>query len=188
MTFYLKTGLTGAKNINGQRLIIELLLDPKDVPILNTILTKNLKSGYIYHLFRDDPTQINNEYIYEDTDIKYRINKYYTNDEIEFYGLYYVVKLLSGEIIGTIDLYGDSNILEIGIFVDADYAGKNYATEAVEVMIRFLKNNSTIGKLKWQCDVTNFASIRVANKCGFQFDQEKDITPGRSSYVFYLDL
>lgn len=188
MSFYLKTGLSGARMINGPRLIMEILLDKNDQKKLIALHNENLSNNYIHSAFRDDPTAVTANSINEDITIKYDTNHQYARDEIEFYSIYYVIKLIPGNIIGAIDLYGDSHMVEIGIFIDKNHAGKNYGTESVKSVIDFLKKNSTIQKLKWECDINNVGSISIAKKCGFTYSNKTELYPGRFCYVFYLYL
>lgn len=188
MTFYLKTGLIGAKQIITDRLFLELLLDTNDHKRLMILHHENLANNYIHSSFRDHPSTININSINEDLTLKYDTNRFYSNDEIEFYSIYYVIKLVNGEIIGSVDLYGDSKIVELGIFIDRNHSGKKYGTEAIQSIIEFLRKNSTIQKLKWECDINNVGSISIAQKCGFIYNGNSEIYPGRQCYVFYLNL
>ena len=188
MTFYLKTGLNGAKIITSPRLFMEMLLDKNDYYKLIILQRANLANNYIKSAFRDHPTSVTDSSILEDLTIKYDTNRQYDHDEIEFYSIYYVIKLITGELIGTIDLYGDTQSVEFGVFIDASHSGKNYGTEAVQSIIQFLKKNSTVRKLKWECDVGNTGSITLAQKCGFVYSNQTEIYPGRFCYVFYLNL
>lgn len=56
---------------------------------------------------------------------------------------------------------------EIGFFVDQDYEGQGYITEAVRAALSFVFETLQAQRVRLRCDVTNLRSQRVAERCGF---------------------
>ena len=55
---------------------------------------------------------------------------------------------------------------EIGCFVDKDYEGKGYMTEAVQATLRFIFQYLNASRVSAECDETNDRSIRMIERCG----------------------
>ena len=55
---------------------------------------------------------------------------------------------------------------QIGFFVDKDYEGKGYMTEAVKVTLGFVFQHLNAFRICAECDETNVRSIRVLERCG----------------------
>jgi RimJ/RimL family protein N-acetyltransferase len=58
---------------------------------------------------------------------------------------------------------------EIGYWIGEPYWGRGYATEAVRAVIDHLFSVTDLDALSAGCRVTNLASRRVIEKCGFQW-------------------
>lgn len=62
---------------------------------------------------------------------------------------------------------------EVGFWANPDHRGRGYITEALGAIIDF-GFEFGLGAIGWRCEVhdgqPNFASARVAQKCGFVFD------------------
>ena len=56
---------------------------------------------------------------------------------------------------------------EIGYHIAKQYTGKGYATEAVNLYLDYLKNNTNIKVVYGVALLENKASIKVLEKCGF---------------------
>jgi len=54
----------------------------------------------------------------------------------------------------------------IGFFVDKDYEGKGYVTEAVKGALGFIFEYLQAHRVRLECDDTNERSCRVAERCG----------------------
>lgn len=59
---------------------------------------------------------------------------------------------------------------EISYFIDRDYINKGYATRAIREMIQYIFSKMDIEKVYCRIDPDNKASIRVAEKSGFQLE------------------
>ena len=82
----------------------------------------------------------------------------------------YVITLANGTVIGGcgFDLR-DGPVPEIGYWLGAKYWGKGYATEAVRALIDHVFTERGHTALQSSVRVTNPASRRVLEKCGFQW-------------------
>jgi RimJ/RimL family protein N-acetyltransferase len=58
---------------------------------------------------------------------------------------------------------------EIGYWIGEPFWGRGYATEAIRAVIDHLFSTTTLDEIAAGCRVTNIASRRVLDKCGFQW-------------------
>ena len=188
MTFFIKPGFLGIQSIPANRVSIDLLLDKQDYDTILGLHIKNLDNNYVQPLFKDKPSNISTETIKNDLWFRFTTNLWCECDEKKFYQLFFVIRLKSGEVIGAVDLYGSWAGVEMGIFIDKQYSGQNYGTEAITTMITFFKENTDIIKLKWECDYDNVGSLKIAKKCGFIFSHNIETRPDKIGSVFYQDL
>ncbi|MGF9695167.1 GNAT family protein [Rhizobium sp. 0TCS1.26] len=63
----------------------------------------------------------------------------------------------------------DDTTLEIGYWLGEPHWNKGYATEAAHALIDMAFRTRDIDQIDARCRVTNVASRRVIQKCGFQF-------------------
>ena len=57
---------------------------------------------------------------------------------------------------------------QIGYFVDKDYEGHGYVTEAVMGTLQFILDHLKAHRVRLECDDTNVRSYRVAERCGMR--------------------
>ena len=57
---------------------------------------------------------------------------------------------------------------EIGYFADVSHQGKGYVSEGVRAALVFCFENCRAHRVRLECDDTNLASARVAQRCGFR--------------------
>ena len=55
---------------------------------------------------------------------------------------------------------------QIGFFVDVDYEGQGYMTEAVKATLEFIFNHLKAYRISAECDETNIRSKKVLERCG----------------------
>ena len=187
MTFFVKDGLPGILSIPGNRINIELLRNKSDYDIILNLHVKNLKDNYIKSLFQENVADVTIETITRDLWSRFSTNLLCRWDEKRFYQLFFIIRLNSGEIIGAIDVYGSWAIAGLGIFISAEYSNQKYGTEAIMTIIQYLKENTDIIKLKWECDYDNMSSLKIAKKCGFTFSHNFEIRTENVGSTFYLD-
>jgi aminoglycoside 6'-N-acetyltransferase len=58
--------------------------------------------------------------------------------------------------------------LELGFFVDCDYEGRGYVTEAARAALRFSFEHLDAHRVSLHCDDGNVRSARVAERCGMR--------------------
>jgi ribosomal-protein-serine acetyltransferase len=81
---------------------------------------------------------------------------------------------------------------EIGFFVDKDYEGQGYVTEAVKAVLGFIFEHLKAHRVRMECDDTNERSWRVAERCGMvregHFRENKKNADGRLSGTLWFGL
>jgi ribosomal-protein-serine acetyltransferase len=59
---------------------------------------------------------------------------------------------------------------EVSYFIDRNFEGKGWATKAIREVIEYVFSKMDMEKIYCRIDPENLASIRVAEKCGFQLE------------------
>ncbi len=81
--------------------------------------------------------------------------------------------------IGTIDLFefnGQTKTVGIGVLIaEKAHRNKGYASEAIELIIDYCRNELNLVNLFCNIQKDNATSIRLFEKNGFQFIQEKEL-------------
>lgn len=86
--------------------------------------------------------------------------------------VYAITKGENGEFLGCCALEphdNDAETLELGYWLGEPYWNKGFATEAAHALIDMAFRTRDIAYIDARCRVTNIASRRVIQKCGFQF-------------------
>lgn len=86
--------------------------------------------------------------------------------------VYAITKVDNGEFLGCCALephVNDEDTLEIGYWLGEPHWNRGYATEAAHALIDMAFRTRDIAHIDARCRVTNIASRRVIQKCGFQF-------------------
>jgi len=86
--------------------------------------------------------------------------------------VYAITKTENGAFLGCCGLephQDDPETLEIGYWLGEPYWNQGYATEAAHALIDMAFRTREIRFIDARCRVTNIASRRVIQKCGFQF-------------------
>ncbi|MCA1970448.1 MAG: GNAT family N-acetyltransferase [Rhizobium sp.] len=86
--------------------------------------------------------------------------------------VYAITKADNGEFLGCCALephVNDADTLEIGYWLGEPHWNRGYATEAAHALIDMAFRTRDIAHIDARCRVTNIASRRVIQKCGFQF-------------------
>jgi len=85
-----------------------------------------------------------------------------------------VIVALDGELLGHIEFFKTVNYLdeyELSYQVYAsEYRGKGVATEAVQLLARYLFETKRVNRIRLVIHPDNIASRRLAEKCGFQHE------------------
>lgn len=188
MTFFVKPGLPGIERIPGDRIDINFLKNKADYDAILELHLKNLDNDYIKPVYRQNFVFITADTVKNDLWFRFSANLWCGFNQKQFNQLFFIVRLKSGEIIGAIDVSGFWQMVELGIFIAKQYSQKNYGTEAIQIMIDFLRKNTDIIKLKWECDYDNMGSLKIAKKCGFIFSHNFEMYTDKIGSSFYLDL
>lgn len=92
-------------------------------------------------------------------------------DLIDFYagteGPFVHPMLAEGKYVGYVQLVPIDDGWEIGYHTVKSYAGRGYATEAVQAFLPVMMDKLGLTQVAGICDAKNAASIRVLEKCGF---------------------
>ncbi len=107
---------------------------------------------------------------------------YTTNDAADFVRrtklgeigkcVYAITKADNGAFLGCcgVEPTGDPNTVEIGYWLGEPYWNEGYTTEAAHALIDMVfRTRENVAQIDARCRVTNVASRRVVQKCGFQF-------------------
>jgi RimJ/RimL family protein N-acetyltransferase len=218
MSFSFDISLKDAHIIQGQRIYLELLLKQEDHKQLLDLCRKNCEGDYIKSLYSAPSESIDFNNIEFQVTMKLYRNKYYMNEywfdnTARFAKLYYVVKKTlasciqsqvnsdeksedcfttdnenTEEIIGTFEIYASGSGVEFGLFIDHDHSRQHYGTEVLNTVIDFLKKNSAIKTILWECASDNVGSIGVAKKCGFVHTKYCEMYKGKMASVFQLNI
>jgi RimJ/RimL family protein N-acetyltransferase len=84
----------------------------------------------------------------------------------------------------------ESGIAEIGMWIAASRAGQGFGTRVLRALVGWgFSDDWGWNRLVWRCDPDNIASVRVAEKAGFQLEgtmrQGPDITRARGRTAIY---
>ncbi|GAK71342.1 putative acetyltransferase [Agrobacterium rubi TR3 = NBRC 13261] len=84
--------------------------------------------------------------------------------------VYAITRMENGEFMGccALEPQADQNTLEMGYWLGEPYWNKGYTTEAAHALIDMAFRTRDIEQIDARCRVTNIASRRVIQKCGFQ--------------------
>jgi RimJ/RimL family protein N-acetyltransferase len=81
---------------------------------------------------------------------------------------------------------------QIGFFVDREYEGQGYVTEAVGATLKFIFHYLEARRVSAECDETNTRSIRVLERCGMTSEglirENKRNADGSISGTLYYGL
>ena len=98
------------------------------------------------------------------------------------------------EVAGTIGLNRYDELwrsCNLGYWIRTDLAGRGFATEAGRAVIDFAFDDVGLNRLELVADVDNVASLRIAEKLGFQFEgtkREGAFVDGRGTDVHMFGL
>lgn len=89
-------------------------------------------------------------------------------------GTLLIIENSTGEIVGSMASFQPTHYYEayeIGyILYRPEARGKGYATEATNLLVKYLFDFKPIHRLQIECEPGNLASQKVAQKCGFTYE------------------
>lgn len=100
---------------------------------------------------------------------------------------YVIQDINTHELIGCLGIHGcPNNQVSLSILIGKAYAGKKYGTESIKSALEFIKEKCpTTDSIEWVCVSRNEASIKVAEKCGFDINAKtQKLCFGRILYFF----
>ena len=104
--------------------------------------------------------------IEEASEVVNQIIKSYENKDGPF--VYAVIRKEDSKNIGYIQLVKIEEGWEIGYHIAEAFTGNGYATEATNLFLKYLKDNTQIKEIYGIALASNKASRRVLEKCGFE--------------------
>ncbi|MDF2707453.1 MAG: family acetyltransferase, partial [Nonomuraea muscovyensis] len=86
------------------------------------------------------------------------------------FGQRLIIERTTGLVVGSIGLFWppSDGVLDIGYGVVDSRRGRGYATEATRAMVAFALSAPEVHTVSAGAELTNPASVRVLEKCGFQ--------------------
>lgn len=113
----------------------------------------------------------------DDEQLSVRISGFVLAFESGQYHRYALWQRDTGMLLGGVDLFGraaagrvplsEASCAELGYWLRADGTGQGYATEAISVLIAWLRAHATLTHLEIRCDARNEPSRRLARRLGF---------------------
>jgi len=163
------------KTILTSRLILKELEDKDEESLLNIVLEKEVNITY---MFPDLNTKEERKTFFE------KLKKLTSSDRF-VYGIF-----LQDQVIGFLnEVYKEEDSIEIGYFINKEYWGNGYATEAFEATINELFK---MGYQEVEAGFFegNIASKRVMEKCGLKkCDKKEEIEyRGKTHKVIYYSI
>lgn len=117
--------------------------------------------------------------LYEDKDLEIEYTKNYIENIYGFYnyGIWIVEEKVSGEVIGRVgceykEYDGITAKHELGYMIGVDYQGKGYAKEALEAVVKHMKQNFDVNEFYVEISKENKVSRHIAEKMGFKFEEK----------------
>ena len=157
----------------------ELILQNKSVIADNDklqIVKMNQSMYYdVYKNSQDDnnrkfvPDEVFNS-LEETSEVVNQIINSYDNEEGPF--VYAVLRRKDNVNLGYVQLVKIEEGWEIGYHIAEIYTGNGYATEAVNLFLNYIKNNTSLKQIIGIALAANKASRRVLEKCGFELIYE----------------
>ena len=185
----MKITVNSAIIIYSDKIYLELLLKELDKTNLLEVIKKNHSSSYINSLYSEQSNKINYEYSKCEISMKYFRNQSIDLLSYNFIKLYYVIKIKETQkIIGSIEISINDLNASIGLFIDESYSNKGFGSASVKCILNFLKNNSNIKTVIWECYKYNTNSLKIAKNCGFKYSHDKQDDTNRIISSFFLEL
>ena len=151
----------GTKTIQTENLILRKI-ELSDANNFYKLITDEKVLEYLAGIPKYTGVDMEISYICEKLSIKYK------NDNFYDWG----IALKNDKLIGRITVYKldeEKRMADLVWFINKDYRGKGYTTEAAQVVVKFLQD---IGfeRIEAFADVDNIASQRVMEKAGFTYE------------------
>ena len=179
--------LIGSKTIETERLILKSSKMPEQKRLWEILMIPEVNKWYLTSAKKHAN---NPEHWTWDTQEKFYKYKVDIADNNDVFGWSIFLKkeyTNSGieEVIGQVTAQEngeDLSIRDVGWFIDPNYQGKGYATEAAKAMIDYMFNEVEINKISSGAVKDNIASCKIFERLGFNKIGEVE---EESPYTFY---
>lgn len=160
----MKKELFKAFNSSGPDLIVED----------NNLKITKMNISMAYDVFRNSQDEDNKRFVPDEvfdsveeaTEVVKQIIENYNNNDGPF--ILAVVRKTDNSNLGYVQLVKIDNGYEIGYHIAKEYTGNGYASEAVNLFLNYLKENTNLKEIIGIALADNKASRRVLEKCGFK--------------------
>lgn len=146
----------------------------------------------LFELYADDGMDEFTEALFEYEEEK-TYQEAYINNMYRFfgYGMWLVFQKETGKLIGRAglehrEIYGETE-LELGYLIGKKYQGQGYATEVCQAILDYAKENTDFEHINCVVQKGNEASIHVAQKLGFVYQEDYDLD-GKVMHRFVKDF
>lgn len=153
----------------------------KDILQNKSIITENdelqivkMNQAMAYDVYKNSQDDNNRKFVPDEvfdsleeaSEVVNQIISSYDNEDGPF--VYAVIRKKDSVNLGYVQLVKIEEGWEIGYHIAEIYTGNGYATEAVNLFLNYIKNNTSLKQLIGIALATNKASRRVLDKCGFE--------------------
>lgn len=157
----------------------------KDILQNKSIVTENDKLQIVkmnqamsYDVYKNSQDDNNRKFVpdevfdslEETSEVVNQIISSYDNEDGPF--VYAVIRKKDSVNLGYVQLVKIEEGWEIGYHIAEIYTGNGYATEAVNLFLNYIKNNTSLKQIIGIALASNKASRRVLDKCGFELIYE----------------
>ena len=157
----------------------------KDILQNKSIITENDKLQIVkmnqamsYDVYKNSQDNNNRKFVPDEvfdsleeaSEVVNQINNSYDNEDGPF--VYAVIRKKDSVNLGYVQLVKNEEGSEIGYHIAENYTGNGYATEAVNLFLNYIKNNTSHKQIIGIALASNKASRRVLDKCGFELIYE----------------
>ena len=150
-------------------------METKDIIIKNNnLLIAKMDQSMCEDVFHNSQDENNKRFVPDEvfdsleeaSEVVNQIIKSYENKDGPF--VYAVIRKEDSKNIGYVQLVKIEEGWEIGYHIAEAFTGNGYATEAANLFLKYLKDNTQIKEIYGIALASNKASRRVLEKCGFE--------------------
>ena len=134
-----------------------------------------MNQSMYYDVYKNSQDDNNRKYVPDEVFVSLEEASEVVNQIINSYDsedgpfVYAVIRKKDSANLGYVQLVKIEEGWEIGYHITEIYTGNGYATEAVNLFLNYIKNNTSLKQIIGIALATNKASRRVLEKCGFEF-------------------
>ena len=137
-----------------------------------------MNQSMYYDVYKNSQDDSNRKYVPDEvfnsleeaSEVVNQITNSYDSEDGPF--IYAVIRKKDSANIGYVQLVKIEEGWEIGYHIAEIYTGNGYATEAVNLFLNYIKNNTSLKQIIGIALAANKASRRVLEKCGFELIYE----------------